>query len=292
MATLRDLKQRITGVKNTQKITKAMKMVAAARLRRAQENTMSARPYTEKLTGLLSNLLNLEKEFSNPLLEKREINKVAFIVITSDRGLCGAFNMNVLKRVEGLIKEEYKEYFEDGNLELHTIGKKATDYLKINFELASTNDNVFSDLKYEFASSMVGNLVKRYLDGDLDKVVIISNEFVTVATQKVEIKQLVPIVPEKNDESDSSFGEFLFEPNKKEIIDNLLPKYLNAKLWTTLLSSYAAELAARMTAMDMATENANELIRSLNIKYNKERQASITTEILEIVSGANALKEA
>lgn len=292
MATLRDIKTRIQGVKNTQQITKAMKMVAAARLRRAQENILNARPYSKKIGELLSDLLSLEKEFKHELLEKREVEKVAIITVTSDRGLCGGFNMNAIRATEHLIKGEYKEFLDSGNLELHTIGKKASDYFKRNFELSSIHNGIFSGLKYDFAAQFVKNLSTRYLNGEIDKVVVVYNEFVNVASQNIIEYQLLPIQPETEDKDETAFGEYIYEPNKKEIIDALLPKHLNAQMWTILLNSYAAELGARMTAMDMATENAKELIRSLQITYNKERQAAITTEILEIVSGANALNEA
>ncbi|GAB4130428.1 MAG: F0F1 ATP synthase subunit gamma [Ignavibacteriales bacterium] len=288
MATLRDIKRRITAVKNTQQITKAMKMVAAARLRRAQENIINARPYSKKISEVLGNLLSLQKDYRDALSEKREIKNVSIVVITSDRGLCGAFNMNVIREVETLIKTDYK----DVDVSLYCIGKKGFDYFnRKKIKIENSHVGIFSGLKFEFASRIVGELTSKFLNNQTDKVIIAFNEFKSVIQQKVIIKQFLPVEIYSESESEKLSGEFIFEPNKAEIIKTLFPKYLKASMWTALLDSYAAELGARMTAMDMATENAKELIKSLNLTYNKKRQASITSEILEIVGGANALKE-
>lgn len=293
MATLRDIKRRIVGVTNTQQITKAMKMVAAARLRRAQENMINARPYSRKIDSVLNNLLSMEKNVPSPLFEKREVENVAVVVITSDRGLCGGFNMNVIRQAEDLIKDEYAELNKSGNVALYCVGKKGLDHFtRRNYKIDGGYPGIFSDLKFEFASKLVLDISNKFINGRIDQVVVVYNEFKSVAQQNVLKKQLLPIEPEISESSKNSGTEFIYEPDKISIISSLLPKYLNAKMWTALLDSYAAELGARMTAMDMATENAKDLIRSLQITYNKERQASITGEILEIVSGANALKEA
>ena len=293
MATLRDIKGRIKGVKSTQQITKAMKMVAAARLRRAQENIINAKPYSKKIADMLQNLLNIEKNFSNPLFAEREVKRIALIVVTSDRGLCGGFNMNVIRKAEELAKDEFANYDHDGNLVLYCIGKKGNDYFtKRPYNVVGSYPGIFSHLKFEFASGLIKELTAKYISGEIDKVLVVYNEFKSVIQQKTTIEQLFPIKPfeAKNDETVQDVN-YIYEPDKARIIGALLPKHLNAQMWTTLLDSYAAELGARMTAMDMATENAKELIRSLNLTYNKVRQASITKEILEIVSGANALKE-
>lgn len=294
MATLRDIKRRIVGVKNTQQITKAMKMVAAARLRRAQENIINARPYSRKIEEVLSNLLNVEKNISNQLIEKRVLNRAAIIVVTSDRGLCGGFNVNILRATEELIRNEYKELNKTGNLFLYCVGKKGGDYFrKRNYKLGGDYAGIFSELKFEFASKLMNQIVHKFIDQEYDKVVVIYNEFKSVSQQKIVSKLLLPVIPGKNESrNDEKLIEFIYEPDKIHIINSLLPRFLNAQMWTFLLESYAAELGARMTAMDMATENAKELIRSLQLKFNKERQASITSEILEIVTGANALKKA
>lgn len=295
MATLRDIKRRIVGVKNTQQITKAMKMVAAARLRKAQENMINARPYSRKISEMLTSLLKVESHFNHPLLEEREVKRIALVVVTSDRGLCGGFNMNVIKTALDLMHDDYLTYLRDGNLDLYCIGKKANDFFKQKeYEIRESHLGVFgSDLNYEFAASFINNVRERFENGEIDKVVIIFNEFRSVVQQKIITQQLLPVIPEKSDrlEEDNLKVEFIYEPDKINIIGTLIPKYLNAQMWHALLESYAAELGARMTAMDMATENAKEMIRSLQLTYNKERQAAITTEILEIVGGANALKE-
>jgi F-type H+-transporting ATPase subunit gamma len=293
MATLRDIKRRIASVTNIQQITKAMKMVAAARLRRAQENVISARPYSNKITQVLSDLVEMEADASNPLFIQREVKKVALVVVTSDKGMCGGFNMNIIKKVEELLAGDLRDCYLENNLSLYCIGKKCVDYFsKRNYKIESSYPNIFSGLKFEFAVKLVSELKQKYLSGEFDKVIIIYNEFKSVIQQRITEEQFLPVKPfEKKNDSKESFTEFIYEPDKRTIVDKLVPRHLNAQMWKVLLESYAAELGARMTAMDMATENAKELINSLKITYNKERQSAITTEILEIVSGANALKE-
>jgi F-type H+-transporting ATPase subunit gamma len=294
MATLRDIQQRIVGVKNTQKITKAMKMVAAARLRRAQENMMNARPYSRKISELLYRLIQSEKNYYNPFFEERQLDNVAIILITSDRGLCGGFNGNAIKKTEELLKGEYKLFLDTGKLFLYTIGRKGKEYFsKRDIKIADSYINIFSGLKFEFASSFVSAITKKFLDGEIDRFIVVSNKFKSVAQQEISLQQLLPIINiDKNLSGDFSMSDidYIYEPDRVSIINDLLPKQLNSQMWQLLLESYAAELGARMTAMDMATENAKELIRNLQLTFNKARQASITKEILEIVSGANALQ--
>lgn len=293
MATLRDIKRRIVGVKNTQQITKAMKMVAAARLRRAQENIINARPYSKKILEVLSHLLELEGNSSNPLFAERDVKNVAVVLVTSDRGLCGGFNMNIIKKVEELAAGELSEYYADGRLSLYCVGKKGLDYFsRKDYKIEGSFPYIFTGLKFDFAVKLVNELKSKYLKGEFDRVIIVYNEFKSVIQQKISDEQFLPVKPfETKDGSKESFAEFIYEPDKSIIIDKLVPRHLNAQMWKVLLESYAAELGARMTAMDMATENAKELIKSLQLTFNKERQAAITKEILEIVSGANALKE-
>ncbi|MBU1679366.1 MAG: ATP synthase F1 subunit gamma [Bacteroidetes bacterium] len=293
MATLRDIKRRITGVKNTQQITKAMKMVAAARLRKAQDNIINARPYSRKIAEVLNTLLNVEKNYSNDLLEKREVNSVAVLLVTSDRGLCGGFNMSAIREVEEMVKGNFSDYYIQNNFDIYCIGKKGSDYCRAKgIKTYAEQVGVFSHLNFEFAVEMVNNLTGRFIKKEIDKVLVVYNEFKSVVQQKIVTKQLLPIEPSMETKAEGNVTEFIYEPDKVSIINSLLPRYLNSMMWTVLLDSYAAELGARMTAMDMATENAKELIRSLQVTYNKERQAAITNEILEIVSGANALKDA
>lgn len=291
MATLRDIKQRISGIKSTQQITKAMKMVAAARLRRAQENIINAKPYSRKMAEVLSHLLKSLGN-DNPLFIEREVKSCAVVVVTSDRGLCGGFNMNAIRLTEDTLNNELKNL---GNVDLYCVGKKGYDYFKTksNVKIVDAYPGIFSKLEFEFAATLTNDLSAKFLSGTYDKVLIIYNEFKSVIQQKITLKQFLPI---QNIENSADSGikhiEYIYEPNQKEIVDSLLPRHLKGQMWTVLLDSYAAELGARMTAMEMATENAKEMIRTLQIKYNKERQASITKEILEIVSGANALKSA
>ena len=297
MATLRDIKSRIKGVTNTQQITKAMKMVSAARLRRAQENIINARPYSRKIAEVLSNLIAIEKGSANPLFEEREVESIAIVVVTSDRGLCGSFNMNVIRSVEELINEKYDHPKSNGKLSLYCVGKKGVDHFKKrDYKLTGSYPGIFSDLNFEFASTLTTELKQKFLNREYDKVIVVYNEFKSVIQQVTIHKQILPISrfeSESNEHLEQlKTVDFIFEPDKKSIIDSLLPRHLKAQVWTSLLDSYAAELGARTTAMDMATENAKEMIRTLNILYNKERQAAITTEISEIVSGANALKDA
>jgi F-type H+-transporting ATPase subunit gamma len=293
MATLRDIRGRIKAVKSIQQITKAMKMVSAARLRRAQDNIINARPYSKKIAEVLQHLLNVEKNFNDPLFTERPIKRVAMVVVTSDRGLCGSFNMNVIRTAEELANTEYAELRKENNLLLYCVGKKGNDHFtKRAYNVVGSYPGIFARLKFEFASGLIKELTSKYVSGEIDKVVVIYNEFKSVIQQKTVLEQLFPIPRfESAAEQSSASVVYIYEPDKVKIISALLPKHLNAQMWRVLLDSYAAELGARMTAMDMATENAKELIRTLNITYNKVRQASITTEISEIVSGANALKE-
>jgi F-type H+-transporting ATPase subunit gamma len=292
MATLRDIKRRIKSVKSTQQITKAMKMVAAARLRRAQENIINSRPYSKKIFEMLNHLLNIENGIDNPLLNSRDVKNVAIVIVTSDRGLCGGFNMNIIREATNLIQNEYKALYESGNVQLWCVGKKGQDHFaRRNFRITGEYGGIFSNLDFNFALSLVKELTDKYIAGEIDKVVIVYNEFKSIIQQNIRIEQLLPIkqteAPEK---LPHKVQDFIYEPDRVEIIKKLLPKHLNSQVWRILQESFAAELGARMTAMDMATENAKELIKSLQLKYNKERQSAITTEILEIVSGANALK--
>lgn len=292
MATLRDIKRRIGGVKSTQKITRAMKMVAAARLNKAQDNMINSRPYSRKLTEVLDQLLSVEKNYEHPLLKEKGEEKIAIVVVTSDRGLCGAFNMNVISAVDSLINENYSTQKELNNLSLFCIGKKGRDYFtKHGFNIVEGHVGVLGDLKFEFVSQMNKRLTHHFLSEEYDKIIFVYNKFKSVAQQEVLSVQLYPIKPTTSQNEEEKDINYIFEPNKKSIIDSLLPSYLNVQMWNILLNSYAAELGARMTAMEMATENAEEMIHSLQLTYNKRRQAAITNEILEIVSGADALKE-
>lgn len=291
MATLRDIKRRIKGVQNTQQITKAMKMVAAAKLRRAQDNVVNARPYARKIFSLFSHLVSEEDKANSIFLTQREIKNVAVVVVSADRGLCGAFNTNILKETARFVKDE-AEINTQVSYHLFCVGKKGHDFFsKRNYNIIGKNIGLFSSLKYEKALSISEEIISGFLNGKYDRVVVIYNEFKSIIQQKIIVEQFLPI-PIHNEipEEKSVELNFIYEPDQKSIFDHLLPKHLKAQMWRILLESNASEFGARMTAMDNATTNAKELIRTLQLKYNKERQASITKEILEIVSGANALK--
>lgn len=298
MATLREIRRRITSVTNTQKITKAMKMVAAAKLRRAQEGIVSTRPYARKLGELLRHLVTKVDTRINPLLTPREVKRVAIVSVTADRGLCGAFNGNIIKATVNHIKEKYTGFTEvDHGLRLVTVGRKGFDFFnKRDYELYSKHIGVFQALDFQRARGIVAELTSGYLKGEFDLVIVIYNEFKSVIQQRIVIEQLLPIPPEEtkpsNDIRSLSQVDYIYEPSAAEIINALVPRHLNFQIWRILLESYAAEQGARMAAMDNATTNAKELIRDLTLSYNKARQAAITKELLEIVSGAEALKKA
>ncbi len=289
MATLRDIRRRIKGVQSTQQITKAMKMVAAARLRKAQENIINARPYARKISGMLKPLLSEEDLISNQYFAQREIKNVLVLIITADRGLCGAFNSNLLKEATRLIDGELKD--EGKNALLYCAGKKGYDHFrKRGYKIYGNLTGLFSGLKIDSALKVARTIVNGYLNEDFDKVIVVYNEFKSVIQQKIVREQYLPIPVFDSVDEVTKYATYIYEPDKIEIMNYLLPKHLNAQLWRILLESNASELGARMTAMENATTNAQDLIQNLKINYNKARQAAITKELLEVVSGANALK--
>lgn len=294
MATLRDIRQRITTVQNTSKITSAMKMVATAKLRRAQDAILSARPYATKLSEILSNLALAEEEFAHPFFqERKDVTSIAFLVITSDRGLCGSFNTTILRSAVTYIAE-LKEKYPTAKLSLVLVGKKSIAQLSKTEEFVQEQfPDVFGKLQFSTAYSIASLLSEGFLNYDYDLVTMIYSEFKSLIKQVPTIQQLLPIVPETTTNTSNKKKktvDYIYEPNREEILDTLLPKYLNMQVWKGLLESNAAEQAARMMAMDAATNNANDLIKILKLSYNKARQAAITTEMLEIVGGAEALK--
>jgi F-type H+-transporting ATPase subunit gamma len=289
MATLRDIKTRIKGVQNTQQITKAMKMVAAAKLRRAQESVVNARPYAKRISEMLSHLINEDIVQNNPLLVQRPLRNTAVVIVSADRGLCGAFNTNIIRESARYIGEIRNTT--DVSANLFCVGKKSFDFFRRrDYDVKGSETGLFSHLSYDHALKISDYLINLYLDGTFDRIVIIYNEFKSIIQQKIVIEQFLP-VPFIEHKKDEKLANYIFEPDQQTIFNYLLPKHLKAQIWRILLESHAAELGARMTAMDNATTNATELIRSLKLTYNKERQAAITKEILEIVSGANALAE-
>ncbi|MBI5464223.1 MAG: ATP synthase F1 subunit gamma [Ignavibacteriales bacterium] len=295
MATLREIRRRIGSVKNTQKITKAMKMVAAAKLRRAQEAIVAARPYARKMREVLSHLLEHSDDPSHPLAAVREVHRVAIVIVTADRGLCGAFNANVQKAAVEYVRKTYSHLLDQKHgVRFVAVGRKGFDFLnKRNNEVFSKHIGIFQALSYAQAKSITNELAEGFLTGEFDRVDVIYNEFKSVIQQRVAIEQLLPVPVITSEASAlSRRADFIYEPSSAAIVNDLLPRHLNFQMWRILLESNAAEQGAKMTAMSNATENAKELISSLTLSYNKARQAGITKELLEIVAGAEALKKA
>jgi F-type H+-transporting ATPase subunit gamma len=292
MASLRDIRKRIRSVKNTRQITKAMKMVSAAKLRRAQENVIAARPYAKTLDGVMSTLIGKSEpgSLSHPLLTRREVKKVELLVVTSDRGLAGGFNANINRRALKYVADQQKAGVE---VFVTTVGRKGHDFLRgRGTTIRKDNPGILQKLSYAVAEDIAKQLSKRFLDGEVDAVFIMFNEFVSAIAQVPTQAQLLPFEAATGVESKSTGAQvdYKYEPNPQEVLAELVPKAVAVKIYRALLESYAAEHAARMTAMENATRNAGDMIGSLTLFYNRSRQAQITKELVEIVSGAEALK--
>ena len=293
MASLKEVRSRITSVSSTQQITKAMKMVAAAKLRRAQDNILRMRPYAQRLSGILANLSSLtEGSIENKYSVKREVNRVLIITVTSDRGLAGAFNMNVIKAANNLIAEKYSEQLKNGNVSIISIGKKTQDfYEKRNYNVIGNNNEVYAALTFENVTKITDTIMAGFIKGEFDKVEVVYNRFKNAAVQFITTEQLLPLpkAEETKVESKTTNVDYILEPSQEEIVGQLIPKSVKIQLYKAVLDSHASEHGARMTSMDKATENAGELLKALKLSYNQARQAAITTELTEIVSGAAAL---
>ncbi|MGC1243089.1 MAG: ATP synthase F1 subunit gamma [Chryseosolibacter sp.] len=293
MPSLKEVKNRITSVVSTQQITKAMKMVAAAKLRRSQERIHQMRPFAQKLNALLQNLsaAQLDGDGDNWYSAVREEKKVLIIAVSSDRGLCGSFNSSVFKGVNRLIDEKYSAAFAKGNVTVLTIGKKSSDYFgKRKCAMVGDFSLLFSSLSFENVSRAAEFVMEAYKHGKYDKVMLVYNEFKNIATQILRVEQFLPILPPQSTKDASKNVDYIYQPSQEEIITSLIPQSLKVQLYKAVLDSNAAENGARMTAMDKATENTGELLKQLRLTYNRTRQAAITKEILEIVGGAEALK--
>jgi F-type H+-transporting ATPase subunit gamma len=296
-ASLRDIRKRITSVRSTQQITKAMKMVAAARLRRAQESILATRPYATKMLEVLNSLAARTSAEAHPLLARREAKRIEVVVFTSDRGLCGAFNMNLIQRAERFMEEEKVKSEE---LALSFIGRKGRDYFrrrKVNIRREYIN--FFGKVDYLLASRIGQELVKAYIEKQVDGIYLLYSEFRSAIQQRVVLRKVLPVTPGGEEllapvsppvKGGTAAVEYLYEPSEGEILDSLLPMYVEVQVYHALLESVASEYGARMTAMENATNNAAEMIEKLTLVYNKARQAAITKELIEIVSGAEALK--
>jgi F-type H+-transporting ATPase subunit gamma len=288
---LKEVRNRIKSVQSTQQITKAMKMVSAAKLRRAQDAIIQMRPYARKLQDLLSNIVsNSEGGEGMALSVERPAEKILFIVITSDRGLAGAFNANIIKLAKATIAERYAAQYKKGNVTIWNIGKKGYEhFIKNNYTADATYKDIFLNLTFENVQLASQAAMKAFEERQFDVVEIVYSQFKNAATQKFEAERFLPI-PKVAKKEGVAKADFIFDPSKEELVKELMPKILNTQLYKAVLDSNASEHGARMTAMDKASENANELLRSLKISYNRARQAAITTELTEIVSGAAALQ--
>jgi F-type H+-transporting ATPase subunit gamma len=287
---LKEVRNRITSVQSTQQITKAMKMVSAAKLRRAQDSITQMRPYARKMQEMLSNIVsNTEVEAGGELATARPIEKVLIILITSDRGLCGGFNANLIKLAKLTIEEQYAAQMAKGNVTIWAMGKKGFESMvKQGFKTDETYKDIFHNIKYENVQACAQAAVQGFLNHDFDVVEVVYSEFKNAATQRFMVERFLPIA-KLTKVPGVSKADFIFEPNQEKLLAELMPKILNTQLFKAVLDSNASEHGARMTAMDKASENANELIKALKLSYNRARQAAITTELTEIVSGAAAL---
>lgn len=284
MANLKEIRNRISSVSSTMQITSAMKMVSAAKLKKAQDAITAMRPYADKLTELLQNLSSgLDSDSGSNYADNRDVKKVLIVAISSNRGLAGAFNSNIIKEAKRLAESTYANQ----EVSFVTIGKKANDIIGKSHNVIVNNNQVFDDLTFDNVASIAENLMQRFVTGEFDKIEIIYNKFKNAATQIVTTEQFLPILPVEAAEASSA--DYIFEPSKQEIVEGLIPKALKTQLFKGIRDSVASEHGARMTAMHKATDNATELRDALKLQYNKARQAAITNEILEIVGGAEAL---
>lgn len=291
MANLKEVRNRITSVSSTQQITKAMKMVSAAKLKRATNAIVQLRPYAEKLREILANVSGSVESGASPYTVDRKPNKVLVVVIASNRGLAGAFNTNVIKTANQLIAERYSEQLRAGNVHVIGIGKRAQDYyLRRNYPVVGNHNDLFTALNFENTSKITEVIMEGFAAGEYDRVELVYNRFKNAAVQLLTTEQLLPLLPAKEASATSETEvDYIIEPSKEKIVEELIPKAIRVQLYKAVLDSHASEHGARMTAMDKATDNAGELLKSLKLSYNQARQAAITTELTEIVSGAAAL---
>ncbi len=290
MGNLKEIRTRITSIESTQKITSSMKLVSAAKLRRAQTAIQHLRPYSQKLSEILNNLAgsNTGTEPS-PLFEAREPEKVVVVVITSNKGLCGAFNSNIVKTVQHLIAEKYAEQQKAGNVQLICFGKKGNEQLSKHFPVMFYSEKLLDNPDFTEISAVADDLMQRFVNHEIDKVDIVYNQFLNAATQRVNVEGYLPVTPPESDETKKVTSDYIIEPSADKLLMELIPNILRTQLYKTLSDSIASEHGARMISMTKATDNATEILRDLRLKYNNARQSSITNELIEIVSGANAL---
>ncbi len=290
MGNLKEIRTRITSIESTQKITSSMKLVSAAKLRRAQTAIQHLRPYSQKLNEILDNLADSNTGTEKlSLFETREPENVVVVVITSNKGLCGAFNSNIIKTVNHLIAEKYADQHRAGHLQLVCIGKKGNDQLSKNYPVMYYNETLLDNPDFTELSAVADDLVWKFINHEVDKVDVVYNQFLNAATQRVTVENYLPINAIDAEREHTVHNDYIIEPSADELLQELLPKILRTQLYKTLSDSIASEHGARMTSMTKATDNATEILRELRLKYNNARQSSITNELIEIVSGANAL---
>ena len=290
MANLKEVRNRIASVSSTQQITKAMKMVSAAKLKRATSAIIQLRPYANKMKDILANLSASLDESNSPFIQERETHKVLVIAVSSNRGLAGAFNMNVIKTTNKLISEKYSEQYRKGNVHIVAIGKKVQDfYEKRKYNVIGNNNELYSELTFENASKITEAIMIGFAKGEYDRVDLVYNQFRNAAVQILTTEQLVPVPKAENVTDATKQIDYILEPSQEKIVEQLIPKSIKTQVYKAILDSHASEHGARMTAMDKATENAGDLLKALKLSYNQARQAAITTELTEIVSGAAAL---
>lgn len=293
MANLKEIRTRIASVKSTRQITSAMKMVSAAKLKKTQDTVINLRPYAGKLHQILFNInQNLKHEGENKYSRKEDISgRILIVSITSNKGLCGAFNANIIKQVITLIKEDYADEFEESDVEIFSIGKKGTEaYKDKGYQFLGYNHGILDDVSFNNALPIIEDIMQRYVNKEFDKVLLVYNKFKNAAVHILSVDQYLPLELPQEIETNENF-DYIFEPTKEHIVKELIPKSLKIQFYEAILESLAAEYGARMTAMHKATDNATSLLRELQLKYNKARQAAITNEILEIVAGAEALNK-
>lgn len=291
MGNLKEIRTRISSIESTQKITSSMKLVSAAKLRRAQTAIQYLRPYSEKLNEILHDLSDSAESMEDmPLFEKRAPEKVVILVITSNKGLCGAFNSNIVKQVNKLVAEKYAAQHQAGNVKLICIGKKGNEQLNKIYPVLQSNESLLDNPDFRELSKIADFLTQGFLKHDFDKVDIVYNKFLNAATQRVTVEEFLPISNLESEGGSLTKNDYIIEPSPQEVLEELIPKIMKTQLYKTLADSIAAEHGARMISMTKATDNATEILRDLKLKYNNARQSSITNELIEIVSGAEALK--
>lgn len=290
MGNLKEIRTRISSIESTEKITSAMKLVSAAKFRRSQQAIIALRPYSNKLSEIMRNISDAADAVEDmPLFVQRAPEKVVIIAITSNKGLCGSFNSSVVKEAHRLVKEKYDKQLQAGNLQFIFLGKKGKEQLGKTYPTLLTNEQLLDKPEFSEIASIAEDLMDKFVKKEIDKVEIVYNQFVNAATQRVTVEQFLPVAAPANTEGSKMKNDYIFEPSKEELFRTLTPRILKLQLYKTLIDSIASEHGARMTSMSKATDNANEMLKELRLKYNNARQSAITNELIEIVSGAEAL---